>query len=146
MYLTFLTRYEDIVKISDKNNSMWAWLIIYYPGNYFANVTHKDNYDLISPSSWKKNFPPLRCSSSEMSIFNLDVFNRIFFLTVDGPSLNHLWPGIGAMGSPWLSMPPEIEMSIGELPWSINAVVHFLKISEQCWKTNFQRYKMSNEH
>ena len=32
------------------------------------------------------------------------VFSRIFFIISDAPSLNHRWPGMGAMRSPWPSM------------------------------------------
>ena len=32
------------------------------------------------------------------------IFLRILFIISNGPSLNHRWPGMGAMGPPWLSM------------------------------------------
>ena len=41
-----------------------------------------------------------------MSTLNLNNFIPFFFIISDGPSLNHRWPNMGAIGSPWLSMGP----------------------------------------
>ena len=54
-----------------------------------------------------------------MTILNLKEF-RIFLIISDGPSLNHRWPGMGAMGLQWPSTGAPLNvMTIGELHWSL---------------------------
>ena len=58
---------------------------------------------------------------------------RNFSMISDGPSLNHRWPGMGAMELPWPSIapgiamtidgPPGNAMTIGELHWSLSTGV-----------------------
>ena len=59
-------------------------------------------------------YPPL-----EMVNFQVEPFSPKFSITVNGPSWNHCWPQMCAMGSPW---PLESVMTLGVLYWSLSTV------------------------